>query len=162
MKSIVGTLSLLFALSAFSAIEPITSFNPGFYLGSGSYRTSTGVNGSTASYISFGSESWNIIQMRNNTVHFYGNVLDIDENGFFTIHLTDTSNPGQPISAEGQGNCATNKCQFGVVIGNGELQKVLEFDGSHNLLHSYGSIRYQDGTPSVQWEEDNFRLPSNK
>jgi hypothetical protein len=162
MKSIASTLSFLFALSAFSAIEPITSFNPGFYLGSGSYRTSTGVNGATASYISFGSEGWNIIQLRNNTVHFYGSVLDIDENGFFTIQFTDTSNPAQPISAEGYGNCATNKCQFTVSLAHGQLHKILEFDGSHNLLHSYGVIRYQDGTASVQWEEDNFRLPSTK
>lgn len=162
MKSIALTFSLLFAFTALSAITPITTFQSGTYLGSGSYRTSNGASGTYASYITLQNSGWNIIQFRNGALYFYASVLNIDENGFFTIQITDNSNPAQPVTSLGQGNCGSDRCQFNVNLNNGVFVKTIVFDSLNRLVHSSGAIRYNDGSPWVQMEEDTILLPSAK
>jgi len=160
MKRTVLALSLALFAAVSSAINPITYFPWANYLGQGDWLNDAGATGTFASYVTFYGNGWNTAQYRDGVIYLYESVLNIDQYGFFTAQVTDSSNPSNPINYTGYGNCGTTVCQMTVALSNGTLQKAWHFGASNNSIQSVGAIYFNDGTPNMQWEENIAVVPA--
>jgi|SRR5579871_1196342 len=158
-RTVYAIISLFFATAAYTAINPITWFQDGSFLGEGYWLNDTGAQGSYATYVTFYGNGWNTVQYRDGSLYLYENVLTIDQWGFFTANVTVSTDPSNPVTYTGYGSCGTSTCQMTVALANGSLQKAWHFDCPNNAIHSVGAIYFNDGTPNIQWEDTILLIP---
>jgi hypothetical protein len=161
MKRSIFAFALLLAMTGIShTINPITGFQPGTYLGDGSWLADDGATGIYASLIKVRRNGWDTIQYRGGQFHLYESILNIDSHGFFVARVTDSSDPSNPITYMGFGNCGSMQCQLTVIMNNGTMQKTMTFDPANNKFYVIGAIYFNDGTPDVQWEGSAGQIPN--
>jgi hypothetical protein len=162
MKHIVFVAALLFTITGLAnGINPITAFQPGTYLGYGAWLADDGAEGNFSNSTVVESNGWQTIQNRDGELYFYESVVDIDANGFFTAQVTDSSDPNNPVSYVGYGNCGTLQCQMTVALNNGTLQKSILVGPASSVIYVSAAIYFNDGTPNVQWEGSSVLIPAN-
>jgi hypothetical protein len=159
MKKFILAMCILSTSASFAAISSLTSFPEGAYLGLGYWLSDNGNTGSYATRTALDGNEIITEIYANSTLSYYEDTLSIDANGFFSVSITDASDPQNPVSYTGSGNCGSSQCQMTVALSNGTLQKSIVFDFANNKISSYGAIYYNDGTPNVQWQDTSSLEP---
>lgn len=159
MKRVFISLVMSLLLVNFSfAVTPITEFNPGKYVGGGTWLAQDGSFGDFKTFLVLDPSGWTVAKFIFGDLFVYETELFIDANGFLNAAVIDATDPDNLAFHTGYGNCGTNYCQLTVEIDNGVMQKTMVFndDGSIDCI---GAVYYDDGTPNMQWEGSSKLLP---
>jgi hypothetical protein len=158
MKNAVS-LILLYASFGFAQnIEPITSFNSGDYMGSGSMLGDDGSEGEYYSIINLNKNGWTQYVILENMLYIYEADLYIDDYGFLSVSATDQSNPHNNMDFQGGGYCGNNTCQITVELPNGSLVMQLSFKEDWSVIEMSGGTNYNDGSTNLQWHEKAYLI----
>jgi|GEM_PF-2628257 len=141
------------------SITPMLGFNPGHYIGSGASLADDGTALSFQGFLDLEYSSWTSVVFGLGNLKVAESSLFFDDYGFFFITITDASDPTNPVSYDGSGNCGSSQCQITIPLDNGIVQSNIVFSQDQSSIYAFGGAYFNDGTPNVQWEDSGILLP---
>ncbi len=144
-----------------TAYAPITEFPTGQYLGLGHYVTATNQRGTYSSFADVGPDSFQANYVREYGVGNFSLSFDFNENGFFTVIITEHQVLGD-IEHEGYGYCQSVQCHIRADLGNRLFEETVTFATWENKIYRLGSLSNPPyAIPAnviMAWEETMVRV----